>query len=156
MTTLLNTHFGTDLPSFTAMKQHFNNVAKSIDTPTKQFEYHVSDKDLAAKLPRPIIKYSSCDIRVLIKEMMADSRIASALKWEPNELRNAYNERVYEGVETADMYKEMYSTTPVGFKFFPVALYADETWLSQNGFATCKPLVMAPAALPKNVYNQVI
>ena len=152
---MLNTYFGTELPSFTAMKQHFNDSADSHDTPTHEFEYHVSDKDLAAKLPHSIIKYHQCDIRSIIKQMMADSRIASALKWKPNELRNAHNERVYEGVETAEMYNEMYHSTPDGFKFFPVALYADETWLSQNGFATCKPLVMAPAALPKHAYNQV-
>lgn len=137
------------------MKQHFNSSANPTDVPTHVFEYKVEDKDLAAKLPSSTIQYNSCDIESLIKQMMADSRIANALKWEPITLRNSRDERVYEGVETADMYHEMHRATPVGFRFFPVTLYADETWLSQNGFATCKPLVMAPSALPKQVYNQV-
>ena len=72
------------------------------------------------------------------------------------ERRDDQNGRAYGPMYTADMYKEMVKDCPAGMKPLRPAGYADETWLSKNGSAADKPLVMQLAGLAYAKYNQVL
>ena len=108
------------------------------------------------------MQYESCDIAMLIRSLLEDERITGDIRWEPSqETRQVevngqqIHEKIYGGAASAAQFRDMHGLCPRHCKFLALTAYEDETWLSENGYASCKPFVIAPSAVSKSVFNQV-
>ena len=86
--------------------------------------------------------------------MLQDTRIQDSLCAKHEEKTNSNGLRVYREFHTGEQFREICRRAPAGATPLALSFYMDETWLSQNGKASCKPLVMSIANVHRDVFNQ--
>ena len=88
-----------------------------------------------------------------LKQLLHDDRVRMNLR--PDfELRKCDGSRVFAEMHTGDQFKELRRRTPNGAVCLAIVLYMDATWLSANGRASCKPLVICIGNVTREVYVQ--
>ena len=88
-----------------------------------------------------------------MKQLLHDDRVRKNLR--PDfELRKSDGHRVFAEMHTGDQFKELRRRTPHGAICLALVLYMDATWLSANGHATCKPLVLCIGNVTRDIYVQ--
>jgi hypothetical protein len=151
---ILKKHYSCEIANMAETAEALLAVGNPLQANTTEHKYRIQDARLRNLLPHSEITWESCSIADSIRQLLNDPRVLEAARFDFEDRRDSHGQRVFCEMFTGDQFREAVRSAPAGSKVAAVVLYEDETWLSRNGHAACKPLVLTLGNLLRGVYNQ--